>query len=219
MAGEKFIALEQTSQEIKTAVEGVNTSVTELKEDVGDGAGTDLVTRVASLAVQVGNLQTAVEALASGSGDTELIKLIAPKKNIPSDAELVVLSEYNSNNWVQRGYGTGSGRYILKTPADSSVYLTFTPVLSGKIRAKAIMYCKNASYPAVLYCGTTEICRTDSTSQVEVTGDFDVVAGVEYNFSVGSTGNSSSHYGYLMSLTLCGEWDIDTKVHLYDTNI
>lgn len=31
MAGEKFIALEETSQEIKTAVEGVNTSVTELK--------------------------------------------------------------------------------------------------------------------------------------------------------------------------------------------
>lgn len=62
MAGEKFIALEETSQEIKTAVEGVSTSVTELKEDVGDGAGTDLVARVANLATQVSNLQTAVES-------------------------------------------------------------------------------------------------------------------------------------------------------------
>lgn len=70
MAGEKFIALEETSQEIKTAVEGVSTSVTELKEDVGDGAGTDLVARVANLATQVSNLQTAVEALASGGGGT-----------------------------------------------------------------------------------------------------------------------------------------------------
>ena len=73
MAGEKFIALEETSQEIKTAVEGVSTSVTELKEDVGDGAGTDLVARVANLATQVGNLQTAVEALASGGADKEYI--------------------------------------------------------------------------------------------------------------------------------------------------
>lgn len=73
MAGEKFIALEQTSQEIKTAVEGVNTSVTELKEDVGDGAGTDLVARVANLATQVSNLQTAIEALASGGADKEYI--------------------------------------------------------------------------------------------------------------------------------------------------
>lgn len=68
MAGEKFIALEETSQEIKTAVEGVSTSVTELKEDVGDGAGTDLVARVANLATRVSNLQTAVEALASSGG-------------------------------------------------------------------------------------------------------------------------------------------------------
>lgn len=68
MAGEKFIALEQTSQEIKTTVEGVNTSVTELKEDVGDSAGTDLVARVANLATQVSNLQTAVNTLMNNAG-------------------------------------------------------------------------------------------------------------------------------------------------------
>lgn len=73
MAGEKFIALEETSQEIKTTVEGVSASVTELKEDVGDGAETDLVTRVANLATQVSNLQTAVEALANSGGDKEYI--------------------------------------------------------------------------------------------------------------------------------------------------
>lgn len=68
MAGEKFIALEETSQEIKTTVEGVSASVTELKEDVGDGAETDLVTRVANLATQVSNLQTAVNTLMNNAG-------------------------------------------------------------------------------------------------------------------------------------------------------
>ena len=68
MAGEIFIALEDTSQAIKTAVEetkteveSVGTAVTEIKEDVGDGAGTDLVTRVA-------NLEAKIDALASGGG-------------------------------------------------------------------------------------------------------------------------------------------------------
>lgn len=74
MAGEKFVALEETSQEIKTTVEGVSTSVTELKEDVGDGAGTDLVARVANLATQVSNLQTVVEALASSGGAVKSIQ-------------------------------------------------------------------------------------------------------------------------------------------------
>ena len=74
MAGEKFIALEETSQEIKTAVEGVSTSVTELKEDVGDGAGTDLVARVANLATQVSNLQTAVESIPTSSDIATIVK-------------------------------------------------------------------------------------------------------------------------------------------------
>lgn len=74
MAGEKFIALEQTSQEIKTAVEGVNTSVTELKEDVGDGAGTDLVARVANLEAKVNSLQTAVESIPTSSDIATIVK-------------------------------------------------------------------------------------------------------------------------------------------------
>lgn len=74
MAGEKFIALEQTSQEIKTAVEGVNTSVTELKEDVGDGAGTDLVTRVANLEAKVNSLQTTVESIPTSSDIATIVK-------------------------------------------------------------------------------------------------------------------------------------------------
>jgi hypothetical protein len=56
MAGEKFIALEETSQEIKASVETVNTSVNEIKVDVGDGDGTDLVSRVAQLQAKVDQL-------------------------------------------------------------------------------------------------------------------------------------------------------------------
>lgn len=80
MAGEKFIALEQTSQEIKTAVEGVNTSVTELKEDVGDGAGTDLVTRVANLEAKVNSLQTTVESIPTSSDIATIVKSNAGSK-------------------------------------------------------------------------------------------------------------------------------------------
>ena len=40
MAGEKYIALEETSQEIKTAVEGVKTDVAEVNTDV-DGVKND----------------------------------------------------------------------------------------------------------------------------------------------------------------------------------
>lgn len=74
MAGEIFIAKEETSQEIKTAVEGVNTSVTELKEDVGDGAGTDLVTRVANLEAKVNSLQTTVESIPTSSDIATIVK-------------------------------------------------------------------------------------------------------------------------------------------------
>lgn len=74
MAGEKFIALEQTSQEIKTTVEGVSTSVTELKEDVGDGAGTDLVARVANLEAKVNSLQTTVESIPTSSDIATIVK-------------------------------------------------------------------------------------------------------------------------------------------------
>ena len=80
MAGDKFIALEETSQEIKTTVEGVSTSVTELKEDVGDGAGTDLVARVANLATQVSNLQTAVESIPTSSDIATIVKSNAGSK-------------------------------------------------------------------------------------------------------------------------------------------
>ena len=74
MAGEKFIALEETSQEIKTTVEGVSTSVTELKEDVGDGAGTDLVARVANLEAKVNSLQTTVESIPTSSDIATIVK-------------------------------------------------------------------------------------------------------------------------------------------------
>lgn len=74
MAGEKFVALEETSQEIKTAVEGVSTSVTELKEDVGDGAGTDLVARVANLEAKVNSLQTTVESIPTSSDIATIVK-------------------------------------------------------------------------------------------------------------------------------------------------
>jgi len=67
MAGEKFIALEETSQQIKASVETVSTSVNEIKTDVGDGAGTDLVSRVAQLQTKVDQL------LSKGGGEFDFL--------------------------------------------------------------------------------------------------------------------------------------------------
>ena len=95
MAGEKFIALEETSQEIKTAVEGVSTSVTELKEDVGDGAGTDLVARVANLEAKVNSLQTTVESIPTSSDIATIVKNNAGGTVFkPKSASLGQSSEY-----------------------------------------------------------------------------------------------------------------------------
>lgn len=97
MAGEKFIALEQTSQEIKTAVEGVNTSVTELKEDVGDGAGTDLVARVANLEAKVNSLQTTVESIPTSSDIATIVKSNAGSK--PPKIKRIVCTSTSDNSY------------------------------------------------------------------------------------------------------------------------
>lgn len=105
MAGEKFIALEQTSQEIKTAVEGVSTSVTELKEDVGDGAGTDLVARVANLEAKVNSLQTTVESIPTSSDIATIVKsnaggtVFKPKsarRSLSTDTNIMELNAGNT---------------------------------------------------------------------------------------------------------------------------
>lgn len=95
MAGEKFIALEETSQQIKASVETVSTSVNEIKGDVGDGAGTDLVSRVAQLQAKVDQL------LSKGNGEIKYkramsiddIKKLSPNKEF----KLIVLPKTYSN--------------------------------------------------------------------------------------------------------------------------
>lgn len=104
MAGEIFIAKEETSQEIKTTVEGVSASVTELKEDVGDGAGTDLVARVANLATQVSNLQAAVESIPTSSDIATIVKSNAGSK--PPKIKRFI---YQSTTDQSVGYRISSG--------------------------------------------------------------------------------------------------------------
>lgn len=123
MAGEKFIALEETSQEIKTAVEGVNTSVTELKEDVGDGAGTDLVARVANLEAKVNSLQTTVESIPTSSDIATIVKnnaggtVFKPKSARTSSSSNKYIMELNAGNTYKllfAAYGTES--FTMKAP-------------------------------------------------------------------------------------------------------
>ena len=97
MAGEKFIALEETSQEIKTTVEGVSASVTELKEDVGDGAETDLVTRVANLEAKVNSLQTTVESIPTSSDIATIVKSNAGSN--PPKIKRIVCTSTSDNSY------------------------------------------------------------------------------------------------------------------------
>lgn len=127
MAGEKFIALEETSQEIKTAVEGVSTSVTELKEDVGDGAGTDLVARVANLEAKVNSLQTTVESIPTSSDIATIVKnnaggtVFKPKSARLSSSSNSYIMELNAGNTYKLLFATAASEgFFMKAPHNST---------------------------------------------------------------------------------------------------
>lgn len=132
MAGEKFIALEETSQEIKASVENVNTSVNEIKVDVGDGAGTDLVSRVAQLQAKVDQLLSRGNA-----GEVKLKKLISTYNDLPinKDINLIVLPAINYNETLDKLGAYISAKGVIKydniTIANNGSYDDF-PLLIGK---------------------------------------------------------------------------------------
>lgn len=195
MAGEKFIALEETSQEIKTAVEGVNTSVTELKEDVGDSAGTDLVTRVENLATQVSGLQTAVEALASGSGE----KFV----NISDDILVTVNSGVQTLN-----NSTSGSAMVLNNEGNEAVYL-FN--VYGRVRIKANLYVDYVSNSAT---ATLKIYKngelyTSCESKVadaknEIYADIFVHKGDVLYFYLNHSATNAYRSSYLKNLRIFG---------------
>lgn len=73
MAGEKYIALEETSQEIKTALEGVRMDVDMANSNIGNGAGTDVMTRLEALAQSV---TTLTENLGTLRNDVDTLKTL-----------------------------------------------------------------------------------------------------------------------------------------------
>lgn len=193
MAGEIFIALEETSQAIKTTVEetkteveSVGTAVNEIKEDVGDGAGTDLVTRVA-------NLEAKIDALANSGNEN----LPFPIKLKASDD--VILSLFSTE-------GTVSGAYsVLKTDSDGSAKIY--PLYSGAIRIKLKARSSNASSTKIgfkIYVNGGYVVEKTikNTSYQEFVYDVNVDAGNEVSIYGGKTGSDSGWF-YFKDVEFC----------------
>ena len=157
MAGEIFIALEETSQAIKTTVEetkteveSVGTAVNEIKEDVGDGAGTDLVTRVA-------NLEAKIDALANSGGEKDLSfpyilssdelleTLTTNLQSTHSDDDVAVLDD-SGNAIIITPLALGCLRFKVSAKSSSgSTTNTYTQVTIGGI-TKTIQGTSYAEY-------------------------------------------------------------------------
>ena len=93
MAGEKFIALEETSQEIKTAVEGVKTDVAEVNTDVDAVQGS-----VSGVDTDVTSIKNTIGTPASGETVISMLDDIkgssgGNKKKFVSSTTNVLLSE------------------------------------------------------------------------------------------------------------------------------
>lgn len=100
MAGEKFIALESTSQEIKTAVEGVKTDVAGVNTDV-DGVKNDTENIISQLSGSGGvikNIQTGT--ITGGSPSVELVGF----SNIDKMYALVMGSVKENSRWSVTAY-------------------------------------------------------------------------------------------------------------------
>lgn len=100
MAGEKFIALEETSQEIKTAVEGVKTDVAGVNTDV-DGVKTDTENIISQLSGSGGvikNIQTGT--ITGGNPSVKLVGF----SNIDKMYALVMGSVKENARWTVTAY-------------------------------------------------------------------------------------------------------------------
>lgn len=89
MAGEKFIALEETSQEVKTAVEGVKTDIAGIQTDV-DTMETDLTTVKNNIGTPIGEKTVVTmldEIINSASGDEYLF--------VASDTDILLSETLN----------------------------------------------------------------------------------------------------------------------------
>lgn len=129
MAGEKYIALEETSQAIKTAVEGVKTDVAGVKTDVGgvktdvggvqtdvDTVGTDLTAvknnigtpaggkTVVTMLDEIKNLSGGNEYLLLGS-DTNVLLSKTINFVIRDDNEVVILNNKKTINLIPYANG------------------------------------------------------------------------------------------------------------------
>lgn len=111
-----FIALEETSQAIKTTVEetkteveSVGTAVNEIKEDVSDGAGTDLVTRVANLEAKIDALQTAIERVPTNSEIEDIVKAnvggsFKPIESLGNPTDVTSYATYSLSTTTEKLY-------------------------------------------------------------------------------------------------------------------
>lgn len=111
MAGEVFIARQDTLETVKGTVDGIDSGVKQTNNALGNfsGGGTDTVkTELETLKNNMAQLQTKVDQLLSkGSGELKLKKLISSYNDIPlnKDITLIVVPYASLKNPFTDAYG------------------------------------------------------------------------------------------------------------------
>lgn len=131
MAGEIFIAKEETSQEIKSAVEAVKTAVG--TPDYA-GGGTDVVAMIGALASAVTTLQSDIDsvktAIAGMGGGGVAVKTYSQTTKGSSTYTLSkpsILLLYVTDDTYVSAYVTGYIGYLLYTDSTKAYRIAFAP--------------------------------------------------------------------------------------------
>lgn len=138
MAGEKFIALEETSQEIKTAVEGVKTDVAGVKTDV-DTVGTDLT--------------TVKNNIGTPAGGKTVVTMFDEIKNSSSGDEFTFVKSNNVLLSKSVNYEAGSSEGIVKL---NGKYLLLYIYASGCLTMKITANCNTYYTPHITAISLTD---------------------------------------------------------------
>lgn len=205
------VSTEETSQAIKTVVEDIQT-------DVGDGAGTDLITRVT-------NLETKIDALAenNSSGDIEsslssIVNMLSVDCNkvVADDAVLVTL---NTTEKSVSARESGDTNYM----SIGSFHTMLPGTVRFSIQAKVKLYrhsTESASIQVTDSSGAIVFSdyhsMTNGAAYTEFTGDVSVTAENQYTIQIGINGDGGYTNTVYSNMTkIKGRYTRDSVEYIY----
>lgn len=193
MAGEKFIALEETSQEIKASVDNVKTNVDGLKNT--DVPAID--TLVDEVLKRIG--------LTGDTGGSEITGSIMSKLNEIIKTNIGTLEKVIVPSMGKSLFATTDSRSI---NSYGTTLITFTPRYDGVLAIRASYSPGNTNYRAYIKVNDKTILASPLDGEAITTnqiGYFPVVHGQTYNIVAQNSDSTSKYKGSLYFFELCGE--------------